>query len=54
MIRFHNGTPVGMYFSQHVDGEAYQWDDSTLSKTNDGRVCALIIYFSLNDCADSY
>jgi len=37
MIRFRNGKPVGIYFSQHRDGKAYDWDDPVLSKT-DGRV----------------
>ncbi|KAI5457680.1 hypothetical protein BGZ63DRAFT_393472 [Mariannaea sp. PMI_226] len=37
MVRFHNGTPVGIYYSQHMDGAAYNWDDSKLSKTDDGR-----------------
>lgn len=37
MVRFHNGTPVGIYYSQHVDGMAYDWDDPTVNKT-DGRV----------------
>ncbi|KAK2000733.1 hypothetical protein LX36DRAFT_668474 [Colletotrichum falcatum] len=36
MIRFRDGKPVGIYFSQHVDGSSYSWDDSELSKT-DGR-----------------
>lgn len=26
MIRFNNGTPQQMWFSQHSDGEAYYWD----------------------------
>ncbi|KAK1561488.1 vacuolar protein sorting-associated protein 62 [Colletotrichum navitas] len=36
MIRFRDGKPVGIYFSQHVDGSSYSWDDPELSKT-DGR-----------------
>ncbi|GJD01100.1 vacuolar protein sorting-associated protein 62 [Colletotrichum higginsianum] len=36
MIRFRDGKPTGMYFSQHVDGESYGWDDAKLSKV-DGR-----------------
>ncbi|KAK2033156.1 vacuolar protein sorting-associated protein 62 [Colletotrichum zoysiae] len=36
MIRFRDGKPVGIYFSQHVDGSSYDWDASELSKT-DGR-----------------
>ncbi|KZL71647.1 vacuolar protein sorting-associated protein 62 [Colletotrichum tofieldiae] len=34
MIRFRDGNPIGIYFSQHVDGESYNWDDSKLSKAN--------------------
>ncbi|KAH7251283.1 amino acid permease-domain-containing protein [Fusarium tricinctum] len=34
MVRFHNGTPVGVYYSQHVDGVGYKWDDSTVNITN--------------------
>ncbi|WDK22720.1 vacuolar protein sorting-associated protein 62 [Colletotrichum graminicola] len=36
MIRFRDGKPIGIYFSQHVDGSSYNWDDPELSKT-DGR-----------------
>ncbi|KAF4978212.1 hypothetical protein FZEAL_5373 [Fusarium zealandicum] len=36
MIRFRKGKPVGIYYSQHVDGQAYNWDDSRVSMT-DGR-----------------
>ncbi|SPJ74239.1 uncharacterized protein FTOL_03969 [Fusarium torulosum] len=34
MVRFHNGTPVGVYYSQHVDGVGYKWDDSKINITN--------------------
>lgn len=37
MVRFENGEPVGIWYSQHRDGSAYDWDDTTVSKT-DGRV----------------
>jgi hypothetical protein len=37
MIRFRDGKPIGIYFSQHRDGAAYSWDDSTVTKRN-GRV----------------
>ncbi|KAF7542384.1 hypothetical protein G7Z17_g11619 [Cylindrodendrum hubeiense] len=36
MVRFRDGKPVGIYYSQHVDGMAYDWDDETVNKT-DGR-----------------
>jgi hypothetical protein len=34
MIRFRDGNPIGIYYSQHTDGRAYDWDDETLSKDN--------------------
>lgn len=37
MIRFEDGEPTGIYFSQHSDGQAMEWDDPELSKV-DGRV----------------
>ncbi|KAK0748919.1 hypothetical protein B0T18DRAFT_486973 [Schizothecium vesticola] len=36
MIRFRDGKPKGIYFSQHRDGAEYSWDDSTVTK-RDGR-----------------
>ncbi|KAJ3541102.1 hypothetical protein NM208_g4764 [Fusarium decemcellulare] len=36
MIRFKDGKPIGIYYSQHVDGAAFDWDDAKVSK-NDGR-----------------
>lgn len=42
MVRFHNGTPVGIYYSQHIDGVGFKWDDSTVNIT-DGRVGAVFI-----------
>lgn len=38
MVRFRNGKPVGIFYSQHAGGAAYEWNDPTLSIT-DGRVC---------------
>lgn len=35
MVRFRDGKPTGIYFSQHSDGAAYQWNDATLSKEDD-------------------
>lgn len=40
MIRFKDGQPEGIYYSQHRDGASYSWDHSVLSK-QDGRVCDL-------------
>lgn len=31
MIRFRDGKPTGIYFSQHSDGAAYKWDDAGLA-----------------------
>lgn len=42
MVRFHNGTPVGIYYSQHIDGVGFKWDDSTINIT-DGRVGGVMI-----------
>ncbi|KAI1759468.1 hypothetical protein GGR53DRAFT_513523 [Hypoxylon sp. FL1150] len=35
MVRFRNGQPTGIYYSQHSDGSAYDWDDTALSKDDD-------------------
>lgn len=43
MVRFRDGKPTGIYFSQHRDGTAYSWDDSTVAK-RDGRVSAFLCY----------
>ncbi|EMT69110.1 Lysine-specific permease [Fusarium odoratissimum] len=48
MVRFHNGTPVGVYYSQHVDGVGFKWDDSTVNIT-DGRP---IVYSALGSHAN--
>jgi hypothetical protein len=37
MVRFRDGEPAGIYYSQHRDGAAYEWDDDGLS-LRDGRV----------------
>ncbi|KAF4777727.1 hypothetical protein HER10_EVM0006482 [Colletotrichum scovillei] len=34
MIRFHDGKPTGIYYSQHSSGSAYKWDDKALSVEN--------------------
>jgi hypothetical protein len=34
MIRFRDGAPTGIYYSQHGDGAAYNWTDLVLSKDN--------------------
>ncbi|KAG6110047.1 hypothetical protein E4U13_005562 [Claviceps humidiphila] len=31
MVRFHQGKPTGIYYSQHEDGAAYSWADAKLS-----------------------
>lgn len=31
MIRFRDGKPTGIYFSQHSGGAAYEWDDTALT-----------------------
>lgn len=35
MVRFRDGKPTGIYFSQHSDGAAYQWGDAALSKEDE-------------------
>lgn len=35
MIRFRDGKPTGIYFSQHSDGEAFEWDDAALAKEDE-------------------
>jgi hypothetical protein len=32
MIRFRDSRPVGIYYSQHTDGEAYEWESQTPRK----------------------
>lgn len=31
MVRFHQGKPTGIYYSQHEDGAAYSWAGAKLS-----------------------
>ncbi|KAF2845704.1 hypothetical protein T440DRAFT_260367 [Plenodomus tracheiphilus IPT5] len=45
MIRFRDGKPTGIYYSQHGDGRAYEWDDTELSK-QDGRPIVFSAYGS--------
>ncbi|KFA81269.1 hypothetical protein S40288_04867 [Stachybotrys chartarum IBT 40288] len=35
MIRFQNGTPQGIYYSQHRDGKGYSWSDPAVSKKDE-------------------
>lgn len=35
MVRFRGGKPTGIYFSQHSDGSAYDWNDETLTVENE-------------------
>lgn len=37
MVRFRDGKPNGIYYSQHSGGAAYDWDHADLSM-KDGRV----------------
>lgn len=31
MVRFKDGVPKGIFYSQHRDGSAYNWDSKHLS-----------------------
>lgn len=31
MVRFRDGKPTGIYYSQHSSGAAYEWNDTRLS-----------------------
>ncbi|EGR49687.1 uncharacterized protein TRIREDRAFT_105775 [Trichoderma reesei QM6a] len=35
MIRFRDGKPIGIWYSQHVTGAAYKWDHKALSMKDD-------------------
>ncbi|KAI6780071.1 uncharacterized protein J7T54_004203 [Emericellopsis cladophorae] len=35
MVRFHDGKPTGIYYSQHVDGSAFDWNDNGLTIQDD-------------------
>ncbi|KIX03859.1 uncharacterized protein Z518_07412 [Rhinocladiella mackenziei CBS 650.93] len=37
MIRFRDGEPTGIYFSQHASGEACSWEDEACFSKQDGR-----------------
>lgn len=53
MIRFKEGEPVGIYYSQHRDGASYDWNDGKISK-KDERVSADFLYgMDLADTVDS-
>lgn len=41
MVRFRDGKPIGIYYSQHEGGIAYDWDDSVLTLERDERVSLL-------------
>jgi hypothetical protein len=32
MVRFRDGDPTGIYFSQHSSGHALKWEDRGLSR----------------------
>jgi hypothetical protein len=32
MVRFRDGEPTGIYFSQHSSGNALKWEDRGLSR----------------------
>lgn len=38
MIRFQNGQPTGIYYSQHTSGEVCLWDDEACSSKQGDRV----------------
>lgn len=46
MVRFRDGKPTGIYFSQHSDGSVYDWIDSTLTIENE-RVRFIMMWPSL-------
>ena len=46
MIRFRDGLPTGIYYSQHRDGVSYQWNDASLTK-EDGRVSLIFVLLCL-------
>lgn len=35
MVRFRDGKPTGIYYSQHVDGSAFDWSDNGLTIQDD-------------------
>lgn len=38
MIRFKNGKPTGIYFSQHTSGDACDWEDAACFSKQGDRV----------------
>ncbi|TEA20917.1 putative vacuolar protein sorting-associated protein TDA6 [Colletotrichum sidae] len=48
MVRFRDGKPMGIYYSQHGGGAAFNWGDSKLSKA-DGRP---VVYSALGSHAN--
>ncbi|KAJ4416806.1 hypothetical protein N0V82_006535 [Gnomoniopsis sp. IMI 355080] len=38
MVRFRDGKPTGIYFSQHSDGAAYEWGDAALAIEDERRI----------------
>jgi hypothetical protein len=53
MIRFQDGEPQGIFYSQHRDGTAYQWDDEAVSK-QDGRVSRMLLHLFTFQLSLSY
>lgn len=49
MVRFHDGKPTGIWYSQHRDGAVYQWGDAGLSLEND-RVCVIFLGQEVHGC----
>lgn len=42
MIRFKDGNPTGIWYSQHAYGEACSWEDETCFLKDGNRVCQLM------------
>ncbi|KPM39835.1 hypothetical protein AK830_g6718 [Neonectria ditissima] len=52
MVRFRDGEPTGIYYSQHSSGAAYSWNDTGLS-LRDGRPLVFSAYGSHANYASS-
>ncbi|KAM0251872.1 hypothetical protein ACHAQJ_007985 [Trichoderma viride] len=52
MVRFRDGKPTGIYYSQHAGGSAYNWNDNALSMKN-GRPLVFSAYGSHANYASS-
>ncbi|KAH6962432.1 hypothetical protein BKA56DRAFT_560182 [Ilyonectria sp. MPI-CAGE-AT-0026] len=52
MVRFRDGKPTGIYYSQHSSGAAYDWNDTDLS-LEDGRPLVFSAYGSHANYASS-